>query len=104
MQILDSRGKTIPEDSILWSLYSKRYFPYRIRQSTGCDNALGVMKFNITSPFDVYLHDTNLKSAFRFDYRYYSHGCIRLEKPFELANYLLTVPVDTAILNSGLKE
>jgi L,D-transpeptidase YcbB len=104
MQILDSRGKIIPEDSIHWSLYSKSYFPYRIRQSTGCDNALGVMKFNITSPFDVYLHDTNLKSAFKSDERYYSHGCIRLEKPFELANYLLTAPVDTGILNSGLKD
>lgn len=104
MQILDSRGRIIPEDSIRWSLYSKSYFPYRIRQSTGCDNALGVMKFNVTSPYDVYLHDTNLKSAFNSDHRYYSHGCIRLEKPFELANYLLSVPVDTTILNSGLKD
>jgi murein L,D-transpeptidase YcbB/YkuD len=104
MQILNSRGKIIPEDSIHWSLYSKNYFPFRIRQSTGCDNALGVMKFNLTNPYDVYMHDTNLKSAFKSGYRFYSHGCIRLEKPFELANYLLTVPVDTAILNSGLKE
>jgi len=104
MQILDSRGKIIPEDSIHWSRYSKNYFPFRIRQSTGCDNALGVMKFNITSPYDVYLHDTNLKSAFKSDRRYYSHGCIRLEKPFELANELSSVPVDTAILNSGLKD
>ena len=103
MQILDKQGKIIPEDSINWSLYSKSYFPYRIRQSTGCDNALGVIKFNLTSPFDVYLHDTNMKSAFKSDYRFYSHGCIRLEKPFELANYLLTNPLDTAMLNSGLK-
>jgi murein L,D-transpeptidase YcbB/YkuD len=62
------------------------------------------MKFNVTSPYDVYLHDTNLKSAFKSNYRYYSHGCIRLEKPFELANCLLSAPVDTAILNSGLKD
>lgn len=104
MQILNSRGKIIPEDSINWSLYSKNYFPFRIRQSTGCDNALGVMKFNLTSPFDVYLHDTNMKTAFKSEYRFYSHGCIRLEKPFELANCFLSIPVDTSILNSGLKD
>jgi murein L,D-transpeptidase YcbB/YkuD len=63
MQVLDYRGNIISENEIKWSLYSKDYFPYRIRQSTGCDNALGVMKFNLTSPFDVYMHDTNMKSA-----------------------------------------
>jgi L,D-transpeptidase YcbB len=101
MQILDNRGNIIPENKINWSLYSKNYFPYRIRQSTGCDNALGVMKFNLTSPFDVYLHDTNMKSAFKSNYRFYSHGCIRLEKPFQLADYFLETPVDSnALVNS----
>jgi murein L,D-transpeptidase YcbB/YkuD len=100
MQILDTHGNIIPENDINWSLYSKDYFPYRIRQSTGCDNALGVMKFNLTSPFYVYMHDTNMKSAFRSNYRYYSHGCIRLEKPFQLADYFLEMPVDSnALLN-----
>jgi len=104
MQILDDHGNIIPEDNMNWSLYSKVYFPYRLRQSTGCDNALGVMKFNLTSPYDVYMHDTNMKPAFNSDYRFYSHGCIRLEKPFELANYMLDTPLDTNILNKGLKE
>jgi L,D-transpeptidase YcbB len=101
MQILDAHGNIISENDINWSLYSKDYFPYRIRQSTGCDNALGVMKFNLTSPFFVYMHDTNMKSAFSSKYRYYSHGCIRLEKPFQLADYFLETPVDSnALLNS----
>ena len=100
MQVLDSRGNIIPENEINWSLYSKNYFPYRIRQSTGCDNALGVMKFNLTSPYDVYMHDTNMKSAFKSNHRFYSHGCIRLEKPFQLADYFLGAPVDSnALLN-----
>jgi murein L,D-transpeptidase YcbB/YkuD len=100
MQILDKRGNIIPESAIDWSLYSRDYFPYRLRQSTGCDNALGVIKFNLTGPFDVYLHDTNMKSAFKSNYRFYSHGCIRLEKPFQLSNYFLETPVDSnALLN-----
>jgi L,D-transpeptidase YcbB len=98
MQILDNRGNIIPEDKINWSMYSKTNFPYRIRQSTGCDNALGVIKFNLTSPFDVYMHDTNMKSAFKSGHRYYSHGCIRLEKPFQLANYFLGKPLDSIAL------
>lgn len=98
MQILDNRGNIIPEEKINWSLYSKKYFPYRIRQSTGCDNALGVIKFNLTTPFDVYMHDTNMKSAFKSSHRFYSHGCIRLEKPFQLANYFLAEPLDSIVL------
>ena len=75
-----------------------------VRQSTGCDNALGVIKFNLTSPFDVYMHDTNLKSAFQSSYRYYSHGCIRLEKPIELGNFLLHGRLDPLFLQSCLKD
>lgn len=100
MRILDKNGKIIPEDKINWSLYSKTNFPLRIQQSTGCDNALGIIKFNLTSPYDVYMHDTNLKSAFKSDYRFYSHGCIRLEKPFELANYLLSKSLDPDSLSN----
>jgi murein L,D-transpeptidase YcbB/YkuD len=98
MQVIDKKGNIIPDEQINWSLYSKNYFPYRIRQSTGCDNALGVMKFNLTSPFDVYLHDTNMKSAFSATFRFFSHGCIRLEKPFQLAERLLEAPVDSIAL------
>ncbi len=98
MQIIDARGRIIPNDKINWSLYSKDYFPFRVRQLTGCDNALGLIKFNLTDPFDVYMHDTNLRSAFKKDYRYRSHGCIRLERPFELANDLLNTSLDSLSL------
>jgi L,D-transpeptidase YcbB len=98
MQVIDKNGNIVPDEKIKWSLYSKTYFPYRIRQSTGCDNALGVIKFNLTSPFDVYLHDTNMKSAFNATSRFFSHGCIRLEKPFQLAERLLEAPVDSIAL------
>ena len=64
MQVLDLKGNIIDHHKLNWKNYSRNYFPFRIRQSTGCDNSLGVMKFNLTSPFSVYLHDTNNKVAF----------------------------------------
>ena len=104
MQVLDLKGNIIDHHKLNWKNYSRNYFPFRIRQSTGCDNSLGVMKFNLTSPFSVYLHDTNNKVAFLSGYRYYSHGCIRIEEPIELANYLLPNKVDSNFLASCLKE
>ncbi|PWT76792.1 MAG: hypothetical protein C5B59_05545 [Bacteroidetes bacterium] len=65
MQIIDRYGRIVDLDTLNWRLYNHNFFPYEVRQSTGCDNALGVIKFNLTSPFDVYMHDTNLKSAFK---------------------------------------
>ena len=104
IQLLDSRGKVVDPGSIDWKRWNRDNFPYAMRQSTGCDNALGVIKFNLTSPYDVYMHDTNLRSAFRSDYRYYSHGCIRLEKPFELGAALFGGKLDTTFLALCLKD
>ena len=104
MQVIDGNGKVVDHYKMNWHNYSKNYFPYRFRQSTGCDNSLGVIKFNITSPFSVYLHDTNNKTAFLSSYRFYSHGCIRLEQPIELGNLLLNNRLDTTFLQSCYKE
>lgn len=104
MQVVDNKGKILDPQKLTWSIFNKTNFPYRFRQSTGCDNALGVIKFNLTSPFDVYMHDTNLKSAFQSSFRYYSHGCIRLEKPIELGNFLLHGRLDPVFLKSCLKD
>jgi murein L,D-transpeptidase YcbB/YkuD len=52
----------------------------------------------------VYLHDTNNKTAFLSGLRYYSHGCIRIEEPVEVGNYLLDNKPDTTFLQSGFKE
>ena len=87
-----------------WALFTKQNFPYDLRQSTGCDNALGVIKFNLTSPYDVYMHDTNFKKAFSYERRFYSHGCIRLEKPLLLANQILGGKVDSNYLQSCLRD
>jgi murein L,D-transpeptidase YcbB/YkuD len=98
IQILDKQGKLVQYKNLDWKNFDKNNFPYELRQSTGCDNALGVVKFNLTSPYDVYMHDSNFKRAFGFEHRFYSHGCIRLEKPILLANAILDHPVDSNFL------
>jgi murein L,D-transpeptidase YcbB/YkuD len=60
-----------------------------VRQKPGPKNALGKVKFLFPNRFDVYLHDTPSRSLFSRTVRSFSHGCIRLEKPVELAEYLL---------------
>lgn len=60
-----------------------------LRQAPGPRNSLGRVKFDFPSPFGVYLHDTPAKTAFNRNNRALSHGCIRLEKPRELAAILL---------------
>jgi len=61
----------------------------RIRQRPGEWNSLGRLKFNMPNNYDVYLHDTPAKSLFEQSFRAFSHGCIRLEKPLDLALYVL---------------
>lgn len=60
-----------------------------IRQLPGPKNSLGKVKFLFPNSFNIYFHDTPAKSLFSREKRAYSHGCIRLEEPEKMANYLL---------------
>lgn len=62
---------------------------YRVAQESGPGNALGRLIFRFPNNFDVYLHDTNNHGAFAGDLRLLSHGCVRLERPFELVCFAL---------------
>jgi murein L,D-transpeptidase YcbB/YkuD len=75
--------------SIDWSRVTANNFSYRLRQEPGPLNALGKVKFMFPNKFNVYLHDTPSRELFAKPERTYSSGCIRLEKPIELAQYLL---------------
>jgi murein L,D-transpeptidase YcbB/YkuD len=65
-----------------------------VRQRPGPKNALGYVKFLFPNDFNIYLHDTPNHELFNKDVRAFSHGCIRLEKPAELAQWVLGWPAD----------
>jgi len=75
--------------SINWAQYGPGNFPFQIRQRPGSNNALGRVKFMFPNKFNVYLHDTPAKSLFGRSERAFSHGCIRLSRPIDLAEEVL---------------
>jgi murein L,D-transpeptidase YcbB/YkuD len=92
IRVIDRTGKVINQDTIDWSKYSGRNFPYRLRQDPGPGNALGLIKIMFPNDHLVYIHDTPSKSLFKRAERAFSSGCIRTEKPFELAEIILNDP------------
>jgi murein L,D-transpeptidase YcbB/YkuD len=104
IQVIDDKGTIVDPTSIDWKKLNRTNFPYALRQAPGCGNALGVLKFELTDPFNVYMHDTNLKRAFGAKTRYLSHGCIRLENPTGLGGLLLDHHLDTSFLAACLKD
>jgi L,D-transpeptidase YcbB len=74
----------------------------RIRQRPGPKNSLGLVKFLFPNSFNIYLHDTPQGELFEKDVRAFSHGCIRLEKPEELAQWALGW--DAARVNAAMQE
>jgi len=87
LNLYNSKGDLVDPYSVDWSKYSKG-IPYKIQQGSGDDNALGVIKFNFSNPFDVYLHDTNQRYLFRNSIRALSHGCVRVQEWEKLAFYI----------------
>ena len=83
--------KVYPLTSINWKQYGPGNFPFQIRQRPGQNNALGRVKFMFPNQFDVYLHDTPSRSLFDKAERAFSHGCIRLARPLDLAEQVLAV-------------
>lgn len=84
-----AQAREIDPATIDWNSFPADRFPYRIRQEPGPANALGRIKFMFPNPYDIYLHDTPARELFQQDSRSLSSGCIRVEKPFDLAEYLL---------------
>ncbi len=75
--------------TIDWSAITPDDFPYRLRQDPGPSNGMGRVKLIFPNKFDVYLHDTPGRHLFEKPQRTFSHGCIRIEQPIDLAVYLL---------------
>jgi L,D-transpeptidase YcbB len=85
----EQNSASIDPGSVEWDAAGASAFKYRFRQEPGPRNPLGRIKFMFPNRFDVYLHDTPGKHLFERNVRSFSHGCIRVEKPIELAEYVL---------------
>jgi murein L,D-transpeptidase YcbB/YkuD len=88
-RILDKNMRLVNNGDLDFNTLSENQFDYTFRQNRGTDNSLGQAKFIFTNPHAVYIHDTPGKGLFAKDLRAFSHGCIRIEHPERLANYIL---------------
>ena len=92
LYIRDSRnGQYVIPDSINWSKVNRGNIPYRLHQTSGRYNALGLYKFVFANSESVYLHDTNNKGAFKRKKRALSHGCVRVQYPDSVAEWVYNV-------------
>ncbi len=91
MTLLDRSGKQpVDPSTVDFSELAVGKFPYVVRQEPGRGNALGVVKFLFPNRHSVYMHDTPSKSLFSKSSRAFSHGCIRVENPLDLAELILS--------------
>ena len=89
LRIVDRNGRQIDRASVDFSQFTERNFPFSMSQAPSDGNALGKVKFMFPNQWNIYLHDTPQKPLFEKEVRAFSHGCIRLGRPFDLAYTLL---------------
>ncbi|SFI23680.1 L,D-transpeptidase family protein [Jannaschia pohangensis] len=94
LEISGRNGRVNPAN-IDFSQYNARNFPFSLRQPPGPRNALGRVKFMFPNQWNIYLHDTPARDLFSRDQRTFSHGCVRIGRPLELAYHLLAPQSDT---------
>ena len=82
-------GMEVNLDEVITSEFTSDTIPYRIVQDSGPGNALGKIKFMFNNRFGIYLHDTPTRRPFTYSNRAVSHGCVRVEKPLQLAEFIL---------------
>lgn len=107
LQLIDGAGRVVPREMVNWEAYTPASFPYDLKQPPSRGNALGLVKFMFPNRHNIYLHDTPTKHLFDREVRAFSHGCIRLQRPFDFAYALLAAQTDDpqgvfhAALNTG---
>ncbi|WP_300517844.1 L,D-transpeptidase family protein [Aliiroseovarius sp.] len=94
MRIIDVRGQLVDRSAVDFTQYSASNFPFDMKQPPSNTNALGLVKFMFPNRHNIYLHDTPEKSLFGREVRAFSHGCVRLQKPFEFGYALLARQTD----------
>ncbi|MCZ7566576.1 MAG: L,D-transpeptidase family protein [Burkholderiales bacterium] len=89
MRVVDNAGRPVDAAAIDWQAARGGGFAYQIEQAAGGANPLGQVKFMFPNRHSVYLHDTPSRGLFEKTERAFSSGCIRVERPLELAALLL---------------
>ncbi|MQA92741.1 MAG: L,D-transpeptidase family protein [Gemmatimonas sp.] len=92
MRVIDRAGRPVQVSAVEISQYSAEGFPYVFRQDPGPANPLGRIKFIFPNSYNVFLHDTPARYLFEKEQRTFSHGCIRVQDPFRLAELILNQP------------
>lgn len=92
--------RRVDPGEVNWQALSASDFPYRLRQAPGPENALGRVKFMFPNEHNVYLHDTPTRGLFAEHARAFSSGCIRVENPIEVVEWLLGGPNRPAVMRS----
>lgn len=87
-EVTDAKGQRIPSSHIDWGQFGGKV-PFNVRQSPSEANALGELKILFPNKHAIYMHDTPQKALFQRETRAFSHGCVRLHQPREMAAALL---------------
>lgn len=87
--ISSGTGTEVDPSTVNWKKLNNSNFPYRVKQTSGEHNSLGILKFYFSNSNDVYLHDTPQKNFFNRTIRSFSHGCMRLHNPFDFLKLVL---------------
>jgi murein L,D-transpeptidase YcbB/YkuD len=88
-EVLNGFNQVVDPKYVIWKKYNEKFFPWRLRQKTGDENSLGILKFNFQNKYGVYMHDTDNRRLFNREMRAMSHGCVRLEKFIDFAKFLI---------------
>jgi murein L,D-transpeptidase YcbB/YkuD len=102
IRVLDRNDRELDPARIDWQRVSADRFPYRLRQDPGPLNSLGRLKFVLSNPWDIFLHDTPSRRLFDLNSRTLSSGCIRLERPEELVGKIGVRLVFPGIANQSV--
>jgi murein L,D-transpeptidase YcbB/YkuD len=90
VRVYTSDGRQIDPHTVNWRDVKKSgYFPYRLKQDAGPENALGPMKLDFQNDHAVFIHGTSAPKLFAKQDRFFSSGCVRVDDPLGLATFLL---------------
>jgi murein L,D-transpeptidase YcbB/YkuD len=109
-EALGNQRRPVDPTKVNWSMVTANTLPYWFRQEPGPSNSLGRVKFLFPNKFKVYIHDTPARELFEKTQRNFSSGCVRIEQPVRLAEYVLQRDKDwtpnkiQAVLDSGARQ